>query len=165
MADEYGAAGTTPQEHQLVVFQLASELYGVDIGVVNTVIRMQEATRIPHAPDFVEGTVNVRGSIVPVVDLRKRFDLPPAENTRSSRIIVTEIDDQMVGLVVDRVVETARPWADSAEPSTPLIASSDSSCAHGIGKLHDDPVVLLDQRKMLSDEESLAPRRAESRRH
>src|SRR5690606_2880982 len=80
---------------QLVVFVLANEHYGVDIGAVNTIIRMQEITAIPRAPSFVEGVINLRGSIIPVIDLRKRFGLPLEEHTKASRIVVVEAGGQM----------------------------------------------------------------------
>ena len=93
---------------QLVVMEIASESYGVDIGAVNTIIRMQEVTAIPRTPDFVEGVINLRGSIIPVIDLRKRFGLKVGETTKASRIVVVEAAGQVIGMIVDAVGETLR---------------------------------------------------------
>ena len=81
-------------ERQLVVFQLDDEFYGVDIARVHEIIRLQSVTRVPRTPAFVEGVINLRGKIIPVVDLRKRFGLPSGDQTRASRIVVVEIDDR-----------------------------------------------------------------------
>ena len=75
-------------ERQLVVFQLGGELYGVEIARVHEIIRLQAVTRVPRAPSFVEGVINLRGKVIPVVDLRRRFGLASAEHTRASRIVV-----------------------------------------------------------------------------
>src|SRR5438552_16207181 len=92
-------------ERQLVVFQLGAELYGVEISRVHEIIRLQTVTRVPRAPAFVEGVINLRGKVIPVVDLRRRFGLEMTDHTRASRIVVVEIADQVVGIVVDGVSE------------------------------------------------------------
>jgi len=91
------------KEVQLVVFGLADESYGVHVLAVEEIIRLQEITAIPHAPAFVEGVINLRGRVIPVLDLRKRFGLPPTEATKSTRIVVVEASGMTVGLVVDSV--------------------------------------------------------------
>ena len=91
------------ESEQLVVFHLADEFYGVDIAAVNTIIRMQEVTRIPRTPAFIEGVINLRGIIIPVIDLRKRFNLPEGNVTKASRIVVVEAAGQMIGMIVDAV--------------------------------------------------------------
>jgi len=144
---------STDQWEQIVVFRLANEFYGVDIGAVNTIIRMQEITKIPQTPGFVEGVINLRGSIIPVIDLRKRFALPAGGTTKASRIIVVENGGQMVGMVVDAVVETLRLSADSIEPPSPVIASIDSEYLRGVGKLENRLVILLDLDKVLTTRE------------
>lgn len=138
------------QWEQLVVFDLATEFYGVDIGAVNTIIRMQEVTRIPRTPDFVEGVINLRGSIIPVIDLRKRFGLPAAEMTKSSRIVVVEAGDYMLGMIVDAVAETLRLPADAIEPPSPVVTTVDSAYIRGVGKHDNRLVILLDLGKVLT---------------
>jgi purine-binding chemotaxis protein CheW len=143
---------------QLVVMELANESYGVDIGAVNTIIRMQEVTAIPRAPSFVEGVINLRGSIIPVIDLRKRFGLPQGEVTKASRIVVVEAQGQMIGMVVDVVVETLRLPASAIEPPSPVVTTVDSAYVRGVGKHDSRLVILLDLDKVLTerDVESLA---------
>ncbi|MEE8442319.1 MAG: chemotaxis protein CheW, partial [Dehalococcoidia bacterium] len=81
-------------EQQLVVFDLSGEDYGIDIGAVRSIIRMQEITKVPGTPDYVEGVTNLRGSIIPVVDLRKRFGLTASDQTNESRVVVVDISGQ-----------------------------------------------------------------------
>src|SRR3989441_13309090 len=113
------------EEQQLVVFQLGAELYGVEISRVHEIIRLQSITRVPRAPAFVEGVINLRGKVIPVVDLRRRFGLPTADHTRASRIVVVEIADQVVGVVVDGVSEGLRVSASTVEPPSPVVAGID----------------------------------------
>lgn len=113
MAEE---TATTQSEQQLVVFDLAQEAYGVDIGTVREIIRMQDVTSVPHRPDYVSGVINLRGRITPVVDLRKRFDLSDLEITRDSRIVVVDIDGDDIGMIVDAVTEVLRISTTQIEP-------------------------------------------------
>ena len=132
------------QFEQLVIFQLANEYYGVDIGAVSTIIRMQELTAVPQTPRYVEGVINLRGSIIPVIDLRKRFNLAEKEMTKSSRIVVVEANDILIGMIVDAVAETIRLSADLIEPPSCIISSVDSEHLRGIAKQGDRLVILLD---------------------
>ncbi len=138
---------------QLVVFELAGEFYGVDIAAVNTIIRMQEITAIPRSPDFVEGVINLRGMIVPVLDLRKRFGLAAGEGGKSSRIMVVEGSAQTIGMIVDAVAETLRLPLDAIEPPSPVVSSTDSTYLRGVGKQENRLVILLDLDKVLSPQE------------
>jgi purine-binding chemotaxis protein CheW len=144
-------------EAQLVVFQLGAEFYGVEIARVHEIIRLQTVTRVPRAPVFVEGVINLRGKVIPVVDLRRRFGLPMADHTRASRIVVVEIGDQVVGVVVDGVSEVLRVNGATVEPPSPVVAGIDSEYIHGIAKLDDRLVILLDLDRVLaqSDRRSL----------
>jgi len=166
MSNEQLQDVSVDQWEQLVVFELSNEHYGVDIGAVNTIIRMQEITEIPRTPDFVEGVINLRGSIIPVIDLRKRFGLPVGEITKASRIVVVEAGGQMIGMVVDAVAETLRLSADSIEPPSPVIASVDAEYLRGVGKQENRLVILLDLEKVLTAKElsSLAKMEKRSKR-
>ncbi|HEX2979673.1 MAG TPA: chemotaxis protein CheW, partial [Anaerolineaceae bacterium] len=84
-------------EHQLVVFELANEHYAFDIATIDGIIKLQQITKLPHTPAFVEGVTNLRGTVVPVIDLRKRFGLAQAPASRETRIVVAYIDDTKVG--------------------------------------------------------------------
>ena len=143
-------------ERQLVVFQLGGELYGVEISRVHEIIRLQTVTRVPRAPAFVEGVINLRGKVIPVVDLRRRFGLPSAEHTRASRIVVVEIGDQVVGIIVDGVSEVLRVGESTVEPPSPVVAGIDSEYIHGIAKLPDRLVILLDLDRVLARDERRA---------
>lgn len=138
---------------QLVVFDLGGESYGVDIAAVNTIIRMQEITRIPRSAEFVEGVINLRGSIIPVIDLRKRFGLEVSQATKASRIVVVEAVGQMIGMIVDAVAETLRLPSDAIEPPSPVVASIDSEYLRGVGKQDNRLVILLDIEKVLTAKE------------
>ena len=144
-------------EQQLVLFQVGAELYGVDIARVHEIIRLQAITRVPRAPAFVEGIINLRGKVIPVVDLRRRFGLPSAEHTRASRIVVVEIGDQVVGIIVDAVSEVLRVHGAAIEPPSPVVAGIDSEYLHGIAKLPERLVILLDLDRVLARDERRAP--------
>lgn len=109
---------------QFVEFKLGQEEYGIDILQVKTIERMMPITRVPKAPRFVEGVINLRGEIVPVIDLRKRFDLPITETTENTRIIIVSVDDITVGMIVDSATEVVQLDQDSIEPAPPLRAAS-----------------------------------------
>jgi purine-binding chemotaxis protein CheW len=142
------AAGA--DERQLVVFQLGAELYGVEISRVHEIIRLQSVTRVPRAPAYVEGVINLRGKVIPVVDLRRRLGLPTAEHTRASRIVVVEIGDQVVGVIVDGVSEVLRVNGASIEPPSPVVAGLEAEHINGIAKLTDRLVILLDLDRVLA---------------
>lgn len=141
------------QWEQLVVFRLANEFYGVEISAVNTIIRMQEITDIPQTPVFVEGVINLRGSIIPVIDLRKRFGLPVEQTTKASRIIVVESGGQIIGMVVDAVAETLRLSTAEIEPPSPVISSIDAEYLRAVGKQENRLVILLDLDRVLTHNE------------
>jgi len=147
---------TVGEERQLVVFQLAAELYGVEIARVHEIIRLPTVTRVPRAPSFVEGIINLRGKVIPVVDLRRRFGLPTAAHTRASRIVVVELGDQVVGIIVDGVSEVLRVNSSIVEPPSPVVAGLDSEYLEGIAKLPDRLVILLDLDRVLALEERQA---------
>jgi purine-binding chemotaxis protein CheW len=144
---------TSGDERQLVVFQLGAELYGVEISRVHEIIRHQAVTRLPRAPAFVEGVINLRGKVISVVNLRGRFGLPPTEPTRASRIVVVDINDQVIGMVVDGVSEVLRVNAATIEPPSPTVAGIDSEYLQGIAKLPGRLVILLDLDRVLSRDE------------
>src|SRR5919108_2722921 len=143
-------------ERQLVVFQLGAELYGCEISRVHEIIRLQSVTKVPRAPAFVEGVINLRGKVIPVVDLRRRFGLPTADHTRASRIVVVELGDQVVGIIVDGVSEVQRVNTATVEPPSPVVAGIDSEYLHGIAKLTDRLVILLDLDRVLARDERRA---------
>ncbi len=140
-------------ENQLVVFNLSNEDYGVDIGAVEGIVKMQAITKVPHAPSFVEGITNLRGQVLPVIDLRKRFGLPMAESSKDTRIVNVELEGAQVGMVVDAVTEVLRVSEEDIEPPSPLVTTVDSAFITGIAKVDDRLIILLDLAKVLSAEE------------
>ncbi|NQW23980.1 MAG: chemotaxis protein CheW [SAR202 cluster bacterium] len=139
-------------ERQLVVFDLAAEAYGVEIGSVREIIRMQEITQVPRTPDYVEGVINLRGRVIPVVDMRKRFGFPVAERTKDTRIVVIDIGGADIGAVVDAVTEVLRLGSDSIEPPSAVITTADSDYLLGIAKLETRLIILLDLQRALAVE-------------
>jgi purine-binding chemotaxis protein CheW len=138
---------------QIVVLDLGGEAYGVEIGRVEEIIRMQAITRIPNGPSFIEGVTNLRGRVIPVLDLRKRFGLPAADATRRSRIVVGELGDHTVGLVVDGVPEVLQLSSEAVEPPSTLVTSADSAFLRGVAKLDERLILLLDLSRLLSQSE------------
>lgn len=141
-------------EKQLVVFDLVAEAYGVDIGAVREIIRMQNITSVPRASSFVEGVINLRGKVIPVVDIRKKFDLPITEVTQENRVVV-DIGGLDIGVLVDAVAEVLRIAADSVEPPSPIIKTADSDYLVGIAKIDDRLITLLDLERVFSNEERI----------
>ncbi len=142
--------GSRQAERQLVVFNLAGERYGVDIGSVREIIRMQEITKVPRTQEFVQGVINLRGHVIPIVDLRKRFDLPAGDETKETRIVVVETGGNHIGVIVDAVEHVMRISQDAIEPPSAAITASDSSFLVGIGKMERGMTILLDLEKVLT---------------
>ena len=138
------------EEKQLVVFDLAEETYGVDIGSVREIIRIQEITKVPRTPNYVEGVINLRGKVIPVIDLRKKFGFSKAENTKDTRNVVVDIGGDDIGVVVDAVTEVLRLSSDAVEPPSGVITTADSDYLLGIAKLENRLVILLDLQKALA---------------
>ena len=141
------------EEMQLVIFDLAGEAYGVVIQAVLEIIRMQEITTIPQAPYVVKGVINLRGKVIPVADLRKRFSMPAAEESKESRIVVVDIGGQAIGMTVDAVTEVTRIPAGTVEPPSSVITTSDSDYLMGIAKLESGMIILLDLTRVLAEVE------------
>ena len=142
------------QEQQLVVFRLGSEKYGIDIERVQGIERMQPVTVVPRAPHFVEGVINLRGQITPVMNLRTRFGFDKVEATKETRIVVVRMAEQWVGLVVDGVAGVQRLTSDLVEPPSEFVRSAESEYLRGIAKVEDGLLILLDLDKVLSGREA-----------
>jgi purine-binding chemotaxis protein CheW len=138
---------------QLVTFSLGNEEFSVDILKVQEIIRLMELTRVPKAPEFIEGVINLRGKVIPVMDLRKRFGMPEAEDSSDARIIVVELKNTTVGFRVDGVSEVLRLPADTVEPPPTMVCGVETEYIKGVGKLDDRLIILLDVEKVLTEEE------------
>ena len=146
---------------QLVSFVIESEEFGIDILKVQEIIRPVAITRVPNAPAFVEGVINLRGRIVPVVDLRKRFGRPEREQDHNTRIIVVELVDRVVGFMMDAVKEVIRVEQSVIEPAPELAIGIDTDYIKGVAKLEDRLLILLELEEVLTAEEKKAVSAAE----
>jgi len=135
---------------QLVTFRLGNEEFSLDILRVQEIIRHMQLTRVPRTPEFVDGVINLRGRVIPVLDLRKRFGLPSDEHTSETRIIVVDVDNRTVGLKVDAVSEVLRLPADTVEPPPAIVTGAESDYIKGVGKLDGRLLILLDVEKILT---------------
>jgi purine-binding chemotaxis protein CheW len=138
---------------QVVSFALGSEEYGVDIAQVQEINRMVPITRVPRAPQFMEGVINLRGQLIPIIDLRTRFGMDRAERTKNTRIVVTEIGSKRLGMVVDSVSEVLRIPVEQIEDAPDLVAGVDTEYIRGVGKLDDRLIIMLDLARVISASE------------
>lgn len=138
---------------QLVGFCLGQEEFGIDIRKVQEINRMVEITSVPRTPEFVMGVINLRGKVIPVINLRSRFGLPPKDRDKNTRIIVVEVQNRVMGILVDSVSEVLRIPASTIVPPPDIVAGVDTDYIRGVGKLKDRLLILLDMDKIISQEE------------
>ncbi|SHI50145.1 chemotaxis protein CheW [Propionispora hippei] len=141
-------------ELQLVVFRLAREEYGLPITRVQEINRLVPITKLPQTPPFMEGIINLRGRIIPVIDLRKRFQLEVTEHTDNTRIIIVEVNGQTIGVIVDAVNEVVRLEQGQIEPPPPSFVL-DAQYIHGVGKVDGRLLILLNINAVLSSQEEI----------
>jgi purine-binding chemotaxis protein CheW len=139
-----------PEILQLVTFHVGKEEFGVDILDVREINRLMDITRVPHAPEFVEGVINLRGQVIPVVDLRRRFGLDAGERDKNNRIVVLELGGKVVGFLVDSVSEVLRVSTALVEPPPSIAGGIDSDYIRAVVKLEDRLLVLLDLHRLLN---------------
>ena len=151
MATEELTKDKAYEELQMVVFNLGDEAFGVDIGQVREIIKMVDITRMPNAPEFVEGIINLRGQITTIMDLRKRLGMKVTETNEQTRIIIVETSGSTLGMIVDSVSEVLRMSCKDIDP--PSAASTHAEYIQGVGKLEDRLLIILDLNKILSEEE------------
>lgn len=141
------------EENQLVVFKLGNEEFGIDILNVKEIIRYQKTVKVPDAPRFIEGIINYRDSVVPIIDLNKRFKLGGREISDVTRVIIINIGDKQVGFMVDQVEEVLRIAGDSIDEAPEAVVNIDRQYIDGIGKLDNRLIILLDVKKVLTEVE------------
>ncbi|SJZ30206.1 chemotaxis protein CheW [Selenihalanaerobacter shriftii] len=142
------------ETQQLIVFNLGGEEFGVKITKVQEIIRMTEISKLPNSSEFMSGIINLRGDIISVIDLRKRFGVEQQE-TKKTRIIIVEMDDQDVGLIVDNVSEVLRIEPEDIDDAPQRVAGIKDDYLKGIGKVEERIIVLLDLDKLLTTEEKI----------
>ncbi len=138
---------------QLVTFALGAEEYGIDIAGVQEINRMVQITHVPRAAAYMEGVINLRGQLIPVIDLRTRFGMPRIEPTRMSRIIVIEALGKRIGMIVDSVSEVVHIPLANIEPTPDVITVSHAEFLGGVGKLDQRLIILLNVESILNTEE------------
>jgi purine-binding chemotaxis protein CheW len=154
MEAEY--SGNESELLQLVTFDIGDEEFGIDILRVQEIIRMMAITKVPNSPPAVEGVINLRGRVIPVIDLRARFGMEARPHDGHTRIIVLEIHGMIVGFVVDAVSEVLRIRANTVEPPPAVVSGIESEYIKGVGKLDDRLLILLELDKLVSSEEMRA---------
>jgi purine-binding chemotaxis protein CheW len=142
-------------ELQLVVFKLDKEEYGVDIMQVQEISPYQKLTKVPNSPDFVDGIVNLRGDVIPVVSLKKKFKLIESEVTELTRLIVINNGNRRTGFVVDDASEVITISDKDIEEAPPMIVGADRKYIQGVGKLDKRILIILNLHKLLTEEEEI----------
>ncbi len=134
---------------QVVGFRIGNETFGVRVGSVREIVRVPEITAVPSAPETVEGVINLRGKIIPVMDLRKRFGQSEIQPDKKNRILVVELENKLVGLIVNAASEVLKIAPSEIEAPGNLFAEGESSYVTGVGKLKGRLIILLDIAKLL----------------
>jgi purine-binding chemotaxis protein CheW len=139
-------------KRQLVVFKIGGEEFGIDILLTKEVVVMREITSVPETEEYVEGVMNLRGNLVPVIDLRKRLRASGAPASEERRIIVGEFDGRVAGLIVDSASEVIRVAGEQVEPAPDIIAELGAGYVLGVINFNDRFITLIDLSKALSSE-------------
>ena len=149
------------EQIQILVFHLGGKDFGAEINQIKEIVAMTGITRMPQAAPFIEGVTNLRGQIIPVVDLTKKFGLPSKERDENTHIVVVEVGEDTVGIMVDTAPEVLRLSKANIESPPPLTeAKIDVEYVKGIGKLKNRLFILLDLNKVLSPEEMVSREKA-----
>lgn len=146
---------------QLVTFRVGGEEFGLDVFSVHEILSYQQPTPMPRAPEFVEGVLDVRGTLVPIVDLRRRFETPQVAYDEDTRIVLVDFNDERLGLVVDSVTEVLRAPETAVSPPPAYIRGLAAEFVRGIVRVGERLAVLIDLDRILSSEERIALAHAE----
>lgn len=140
-------------ERQYVIFKLENEEYAVDIMNVKEISEYMECTKVPNSPNFIKGIINYRGNVVPVINLREKFDMPSVSITPNTRIIIFGLNNKQVGLLVDDASQVLTIDDKKIEDAPNIIMGSEDKFISGIGKIENRMVIILDLENLLSEEE------------
>jgi purine-binding chemotaxis protein CheW len=146
----------TGELRQFISFSVGQEEYGVELLRVKEVIRVREITWLPKAPSFVKGIINLRGDIIPIIDLRDKFGLEARANTAQTRVIVVEVEGRLIGMVVDSASQVVRIPADQIDAPPPVLGGLSQEFITGVGKTEDKLVILLNVDAILTVDEKVA---------
>jgi purine-binding chemotaxis protein CheW len=153
MAGQEARTGATEDMKQLISFTIGEEEYGLELLRVKEVIRMRQITWLPKAPSCVKGIINLRGDVIPIVDLRDRFGLQTIEQTAMTRVIVVEVEGRLVGVVVDSASQVVRVPADQFDPPPPMAGKTTQGFITGVGKMGEKLIITVDVDRILSSDE------------
>ncbi len=143
---------------QLVSFNIDDEEFGIEILNVQEINRMVNITRVPNVAKFVKGVINLRGKVIPIIDLRARLNMPPIKHGIETRIVVVELENNVIGFIVDRVNEVIRISKDITEPPPAMVSGIDAEYITAIGKLEGRLLILLDLSRVIkSDSDAEEP--------
>jgi purine-binding chemotaxis protein CheW len=137
------------KELQVVGFRIGRETFGLPISLVREIVRVPEITSVPNAPDYIEGVINLRGRIIPIVDLRKRFGDKSFEANKKNRIVVVELESRVIGLIVHSASEVLRIPPSEIEAPHNVFQEGELNYITGVGKLNGRLVILLDLGRIL----------------
>lgn len=149
---------------QLIVFRVSNEEFGVSIDFVREIIKIGTITPIPDSPKFIKGLINVRGDIVPIMDIKKRLFLPSTSET-SKHIVITKYEDNIFGLIVDEVIEVLRVQETDIKPTPQLISKINKEYVSGILTKDNRIIILLDLNKILAEKELSKLMRVAHKKH
>ncbi len=141
-------------DRQYVIFKLGDEKYGVEISNVGGITEFSSITKVPDAPQYVEGIINLRGDIIPIINLKTRFNIATVAEDADPRIIIYNTKDRDIGFIVDDASQVLRLEAKDIDPAPAIITGKDRQFISGVGKFDGEIIVLLDFEKILSDEET-----------
>jgi len=141
---------------QLVSFKLSGETYGIEITKIREIILVGEITRVPETPHYIKGLINLRSSVIPVIDLRARFGLAETPLTQDSRIMVLNVGQRTIGIVVDSVSEVLRVSEEQISPAPPTVASLGNEYMTGLVRLDEQLLILLDVDKLFGEQSKAA---------
>lgn len=145
------------KELQIVGFRIGRETFGLPISLVHEIVRTPEITNVPHAPEYVEGVMNLRGRIVPVIDLRRRFGGAAIENSRKNRVLVVDVESKAVGLIVDSASEVMKISDTQIEPPPNVLTDAATGYVTGVAKHQGRLIILVDLRRILQSGELRLP--------
>jgi len=145
--------GTQGELRQFISFSVGDEEYGLELLRVKEVIRVREITWLPKAPSFVKGIINLRGDVIPIIDLRDKFGLEAKEATANTRVIVVEVEGKLMGMIVDSASQVVRIPADQIDPPPPVLGGFSQEFITGVGKMEDKLIILLNSDAILTAEE------------
>ena len=138
---------------KFVKFNIAEETFGISIAQINQILKPQEIFKVPNTPPFIEGLINLRGKVITVFNLRKRFGMPEKENDDNTKIIIVNLEDLLLGFTVDSVTEIVNLQDEDIVPTPPSISSFDRRFLSGVGKMEDKLILILNLEKVLTTDE------------